>query len=122
MAAPGDHPRRADPSGGHGLVPVSVGGGGVLAAFDDQVVGGRGVTVDGGEGLLVVLVEEVLLAKLDELVVQPVQQRGVALLDGGRDVAGVTQALDADAEAGVQRRNRDALLHRAAELALMNWL
>ena len=81
-------------------MPALVGGGGVHSAFDDQVVGGRGVTVDGGEGLLVVLVEEVLLAKLDELVVQPVQQRGVALLDGGRDVAGVTQALDADAEAG----------------------
>ena len=80
---------------------LSVGGGGVHAAFDDEVVGGRCVTVDGGEGLLVVLVEEVFLAELDELVVQPVEEGGVALLDGGRDVAGLAQALDADAEAGV---------------------
>ena len=85
-------------------MPALVGGGGVHAAFDDQVVGGRSVTVDGGEGLLVVLVEEVFLAEVHEFVVQPVEEGGVAFLDGGRDVAGVTQALDADAEAGVLDR------------------
>ena len=53
--------------------------------------------------------EEVLLAELNELVVQPVEEGGVALLDGGRDVAGLAQALDADAEAGVLDRPCDDL-------------
>ena len=53
--------------------------------------------------------EEVFLAEVHEFVVQPVEEGGVALLDGGRDVAGVAQALDADAEAGVLDRPGDDL-------------
>ena len=37
---------------------------------------------------------------------------GVALLDGGRDVAGLAQAFDADAEAGVRDRPRPENRHR----------
>lgn len=73
VAGRGVYPRWALSPAGATASFLSVGGGGVHAAFDDEVVGGRGVTVDGGEGLLVVLVEEVLLAELNELVVQPVE-------------------------------------------------
>ena len=52
------------------------------------------------KSLFISLVEEVFLAEVHEFVVQPVEEGGVAFLDGGRDVAGVAQALDADAEAG----------------------
>lgn len=69
------------------------------SAFYHDVIGVDFVAVDRLQSLLAILVEEVVFAELDDLVVHEVQQFGVALLHGGRDGVVVTKVGDADLEA-----------------------
>ncbi len=69
-----------------------------LTAFDHDVIGVDFVAVHRCQGLLVILVEEVVLAEFDDLIVHEVQQFLVALLHRWGDGVVIAEPGDADLE------------------------
>lgn len=70
-----------------------------LAAFNHEIIGIGRFAVDRGERGCIVLVEEVFLPKIDDFLIDPIEQTFIAFLDGRSDGVKITQGRNADLEA-----------------------